>query len=127
MIATNSGQYIHSALVKVSTKNDDNIIILLSVDNFSRLCFEPLLVKELTLKEIEKHFRQVLKEVRNKDVDISVKPKIFLSYGNIYVKYLNAEFDDECIFEFNPAVVDKITSTFAKTFLNQSPFDFTGK
>ena len=120
MIAKRPGQYIHSTLITVPTQKDGEVIILLSVDNYSRFCFKPTLTKELSQFEVENHIKILLKELKIKQPN--VKPTIYFSYAKKYLEQLSLKFKTECTLEFNPIVADEIALSVAKTFLNKNLF-----
>ena len=104
--AAKPGQYIHSTLIGVPTKIDGIVSFILSVDNFSRFCFQPSLTKELIVTDVEKHLHEVLTEIKKKHP--GVKPKIFLSYVEEVVSNLSSSFTNQCIIEYNPEQADRI-------------------
>ena len=116
MKATSPGQYIHSTLGRVNTVKDGEIIIIVTVDNYSQFAFGTALIKELNFNEVAKHIHSVIQEVRKKHKNIM--PVIYLSYAEEHIDSLALLFDEECTIEYNPAMADKIALPVLESLLN---------
>jgi len=114
--ATCPGQYIHSTFGRVNTIKDGEIIIIVTVDNYSQFAFGTALIKELNFNEIAKHIHSVIQEVRKKHKNIM--PIIYLSYAEEHIDRLALLFDEECTIEYNPAMADKIALPVLESLLN---------
>ena len=116
MKATSPGQYIHSTLGRVNTVKDGEIIIIVTVDNYSQFAFGTALIKELNFNEVAKHIHSVIQELRKKHKNIM--PVIYLSYAEEHIDRLALFFDEECTIEYNPAMADKIALPVLESLLN---------
>ena len=116
MKATSPGQYIHSTFGRVNTVKDGEIIIIVTVDNYSQFAFGTALIKELNFNEVAKHIHSVIQKVRKNHKNIM--PVIYLSYAEEHIDRLALLFDEECTIEFNPAIADKIALPVLESLLN---------
>jgi len=114
--ATSPGQYIHSTFGRVNTVKDGEIIIIVTVDNYSQFAFGTALIKELNFNEVAKHIHSVIQKVRKNHKNIM--PVIYLSYAEEHIDRLALLFDEECTIEFNPAIADKIALPVLESLLN---------
>ncbi len=114
--ATSPGQYIHSTFGRVNTVKDGEIIIIVTVDNYSQFAFGTALIKELNFNEVAKHIHSVIQEVRKKHKNIM--PVIYLSYAEEHIDRLALLFDEECTIEYNPTMADKIALPVLESLLN---------
>ena len=117
MKATGPGQYIHSTFGRVNTVKDGEIIIIVTVDNYSQFAFGPALIKELNFNEVAKHIHTVIQELRKKHKNIM--PIIYLSYAEEYIDRLALLFDEECTIEYNPLIADEIAYPVLESLLNK--------
>ena len=116
MKATSPGQYIHSTFGRVNTVKDGEIIIIVTVDNYSQFAFGTALIKELNFNEVAKHIHSVIQEVRKKHKNTI--PIIYLSYAEEHIDRLALLFDEECTIEYNPAMANKIALPVLESLLN---------
>ena len=116
MKATSPGQYIHSTFGRVNTVKDGEIIIIVTVDNYSQFAFGTALIKELNFNEVAKHIHSVIQEVRKKHKNTI--PIIYLSYAEEHIDRLALLFDEECTIEYNPTMADKIALPVLESLLN---------
>jgi len=115
--ATSPGQFIHSTFGRVNTVKDGEIIIIVTVDNYSQFAFGPALIKELNFNEVAKHIYNVIQDLREKHKNIM--PVIYLSYAEEYIDRLALLFDEECTIEYNPTIADKIALPVLESLLNK--------
>ena len=124
MKATAPGQYIHSSFTTVNTIKDGEIIIIVSVDNYSQFCLTPAIIKELNFNEVAKHVHSVIQELRKNHENIM--PVIYLSYAEEYIDRLALLFDEECTIEYNPTTANEIALPVFESLLNKiSPLSTT--
>lgn len=116
MKATSPGQYIHSTFGRVNTVKDGEIIIIVTVDNYSQFAFGTALIKELNFNEVAKHIHSVIQEIRKKHKNIM--PVIYLSYAEEHIDRLALLFYEECTIEYNPIRANEIALPVLESLLN---------
>jgi hypothetical protein len=115
--ATSPGQYIHSTFGSINTIKNGEIIVIVTVDNYSQLAFGPNMIREHNFYQVAKHIYSLIQELRKKYKNIM--PVIYLSYAEEYIDRLAVLFDVECTIEYNPTIANKIALPLLESLLNK--------
>ena len=96
MKAKRPGEIIHMSLVTTSTVIDGRVVVLISVDNYSRYCFGIAIEKDMPYEKVKEHVEGILKSVKEKHP--TVKPRFIMAYGNGMLSKLENTFQGKASF-----------------------------
>jgi hypothetical protein len=117
MKAKRPGEIIHMTFITTSTIRDGKVVVLISVDNYSKFCFGVAVEKDMPIEKVHKHIESILKNVNEKHP--AVKPLFIMAYGKEMLHELENKFTGKATFLFNPVLADEIAMPEAKLFMEQ--------
>ena len=116
MTAKKPGEIIHMTLITTSTVVDGKVVVLISVDNYSRFCFGIAVEKEMAYKKVQEHIEGILKSVEEKHP--TMKPRFIMAYGKEMLPELENTFAGKASFIFNPVLADEIAMPEARLLID---------
>ena len=103
--------------ITTTTISDGKVVVLISVDNYSRFCFGVAVEKDMPFQKVSKHIESILKSVNEKHP--TVKPLFIMAYGKEMLHELENKFIGKASFLFNPVLADETAMPEAKLLMEQ--------
>ena len=103
--------------IATTTIRDGRVVMLISVDNYSRYCFGLAVEKDIPFKKLSEHIESILVSV--KENHPATKPLFIMAYGKEMLHDLENKFLGQASFLFNPVLADEIAMPEAKLFMEQ--------
>jgi hypothetical protein len=117
MKAKRPGEIIHMTFITTATIGDGKVVVLISVDNYSKFCFGVAVEKDMPFQKVHKHIKSILINVNERHP--SVKPLFIMAYGKEMLHELENNFTGKANFLFNPVLADEIAMPEAKVLMEQ--------
>ncbi len=115
MTANFPGEYIHMITVELSTLQDGNVIMFVSVDNYSRYCFSKAVVSPLSFENLSSHIDDMIDKLNQPHPDIT--PTFIMGYGDELQFKLAHRYKERANFWFNDLEANEIAQPVAEDFL----------